>query len=321
MPVPSPQLSVLIVNWNGREMLRGLLASIESTRGPLIVQTIVVDNASADGSPDMVAADFPDVVLIRNQTNQGFARGNNQAARTALAPLLLLLNNDTVVRPGALAALVGLLNDHPDYVAAGPQLVGADVRPQRSGRNLPTIPALLHSIQFLKWTGLFSAAHDRYRNQGFDPQTPGPIGQLAAAALIVRRDAFDKIGGFDEEFPFGVEDVDLCRRLGQLGIIYYLPDARIEHLGRISSRANRGFVYRGYEIGWARYLKKHHGPAAARLYKTLVTIDMPVRLLVLALQCLAQTAAGRSEKAGRTSSLLAAAANFTFTGLPAFWSS
>ena len=100
------QLSILIVNWNGKEILRNLLASIEKTRGDLRVQTIVVDNASADGSADLVAAEFSWVILHRNAQNVGFARGNNQAARSATAPLLLLLNNDTVVRADALRMLV-----------------------------------------------------------------------------------------------------------------------------------------------------------------------------------------------------------------------
>jgi N-acetylglucosaminyl-diphospho-decaprenol L-rhamnosyltransferase len=316
----TPQLSILIVNWNGRDMLRNLLASISATAGDLAIQTIVVDNASADQSPEMVASEFPDVTLDRNTENTGFARGNNQAARLATAPMLLLLNNDTVVRPGALQTLVQFMDDHPQAVAAGPKLIGADGKPQRSGRNLPTVPALLNSIQFLKWTGIFRPAYRRYRREGFDPETPGAIGQLAAAALIIRREDFEKCAGFDESFPFGVEDVDLCQRLQAFGTIQYVPQAEIEHLGRISSRANRGFVYRNYECGWARYLRKHHGRVAAVLYKTLVTLDLPFRLIALSIQYLIQTVAN-PEKSTRTRDLLNATAGFFATGLPAFWKS
>ncbi len=293
MPVSwTPQLSILIVNWNGRDMLRNLLASIDGARGDLAVQTIIVDNGSVDGSTEMVAGEFPNVILQRNTDNVGFARGNNQAAREAEAPLLLLLNNDTLVRVGALQTLVRFMDEHPDVGAAGPKLVGGDGKPQRSGRNLPTVAALLNSIQFLKWTGIFRSAYRRYRREGFDPEKSGPIGQLAAAALIVRREAFEQCGGFDEAFGFGVEDVDLCRRLIAFGTIYYVPEAEIEHLGRVSSRANRGFVYRNYECGWARYLYKHHGRAAAWLYKILVTLDMPIRLIGLLIQYIIQRLAG-----------------------------
>jgi hypothetical protein len=315
------ELSILIVNWNGKEILRNLLASIEKTRGDLLVQTVVVDNASADGSGDLVATEFPWALLERNTQNVGFARGNNQAARSATAPLLLLLNNDTVVRAGALQMLAEFMNGHPDVVAVGPKLIGADGKPQRSGRNLPTVAALLNSIQFLKWTGLFSRAYRRYRRKGFDPEKEGSVGQLAAAVLVIRRDCFERVGGFDEGFGFGVEDVDLCRRLGPLGKIYYLPTAEIEHLGRVSSHANRGFVYRNYECGWARYLAKHHGHSAALLYKMLVTLDMPIRVGLLAIQYAMQTLAERPEKAARTLGRLKAAAHFAAFGLPGFWMS
>jgi GT2 family glycosyltransferase len=324
MPMPvsqTPQLSILIVNWNGRDMLRNLLASIDVSRGNLVVQTIVVDNGSGDGSAGMVEKEFQNVVLRRNCDNFGFARGNNQAAREAEAPLLLLLNNDTLVRAGAMQTLIRFMDEHPDVAAAGPKLVGGDGKPQRSGRNLPTVAALLNSIQFLKWTGIFRSAYRRYRREGFDPEKPGPIGQLAAAALIVRRDAFERCAGFDESFGFGVEDVDLCRRLIAFGTIYYVPEAEIEHLGRVSSRANRGFVYRNYECGWARYLCKHHGRAAALLYKILVTLDLPIRLIGLFIQYIIQRLAGRREKSGRALDLLKATAGFAATGLPAFWKS
>jgi N-acetylglucosaminyl-diphospho-decaprenol L-rhamnosyltransferase len=322
MPVSrTPHLSILIVNWNGRDMLRNLLGSIDAARGDLAVQTIVVDNGSADASAEMVAGEFPGVVLQRNNANVGFARGNNQAARAAEAPLLLLLNNDTLVRHGAMQTLVRFMDEHPDVAAAGPKLIGADGKPQRSGRNLPTVAALLNSIQFLKWTGIFRSAYRRYRREGFDPETPGGIGQLAAAALIVRREAFERCAGFDEAFGFGVEDVDLCRRLIAFGTIRYVPEAEIEHLGRVSSRANRGFVYRNYECGWARYLCKHHGRPAALLYKFLVTLDLPIRLISLFFQYVIQRLGGRREKSARTLDLLRATADFAATGLAAFWRS
>jgi N-acetylglucosaminyl-diphospho-decaprenol L-rhamnosyltransferase len=317
----TPQLSILIVNWNGRQMLRNLLASIDSNKGDLLVQTIVLDNASSDGSADMVASEFHSVVLQRNTRNVGFARGNNQAARAASAPLILLLNNDTRVRPRSLHILVQFMDEHPMIAAAGPKLIGADGKPQHSGRNLPTLPALLNSIEFLKWTGLFHAAYLRYRREGFDPTKPGTIGQLAAAALIIRRSAFEQCGGFDENFAFGVEDVDLCHRLSRVGDIFYIPKSEIEHLGRVSSRANRNFVYRTYECGWARYLGKHHGHAASLLYKILVTLDLPVRLLGLSIQCGFQRMLSRREKFDRSLSRLKATANFAATGLPAFWTS
>jgi GT2 family glycosyltransferase len=317
----APDLSILIVNWNGKEMVRDLLRSIDTAGDGLKLQSIVVDNASTDGAPEAIAAEFPNVVLQRNPVNLGFSRGNNKAASFANAPLLLLLNNDTRVCPGALRTLVKFMEGHPEAVAAGPRLLGADGKTQSSGRNLPTLAALLNSIQFIKLTGLCKSAYREYRNKGFAPTQPEPIGQLAAAALVIRRDAFAKSGGFDEKYLFGVEDVDLCRRLGELGKIFYVPDAKIEHLGRISSRANREMVYRAYECGWARYLGKHHGTGAALLYKMLVTLDMPVRLGVMASRYVWQTFRRETQKQARTGPLLKAAFDFTLRGLPEFWRS
>jgi len=320
----TPQLDILILNFNGKEMLRNLLTSIESTRGDLNVRTIVFDNASSDGSAEMVAAEFPRVILGKSAVNLGFARGNNRAAKLAAetgqpADLLLLLNNDTIIRADALRKLIDLFNRRPEMIAAGPQLIGGDGKTQRTVRGLPSVGALLHTIHLLKWTHLFASSYRRYRNPDLDLTTEVKVAHLPAAALAVRRAAFEKCNGFDEGFPFGVEDLDLCHRLGQLSPIYYLPDAKIEHLGRISSRANRGFVYSGYECGWARYLRKHHGNGASLLYKILVTLDMPVRLVLLSLQWMIQKMTGRSEKAKRTRDVLGAAAQFTFGGLPAFW--
>src|SRR6266550_1435740 len=123
MPAP-PDVSVCIVNWNGRDMLRNLLASLRDAEPALRLQTIVVDNASTDDSLDRVPADFPAVALVRNDRNVGFARANNQAAERATGRYLFFLNNDTIVYPGAIGKLVRFLDEHPSYSAVGPRLIG-----------------------------------------------------------------------------------------------------------------------------------------------------------------------------------------------------
>ena len=319
-----PDVSVCIVNWNARELLRDLLLSLRAAEPELSLQTVVVDNASTDGSVDAVPREFPEVLLVRNPRNLGFARANNQAADRAAGRYLFFLNNDTVVRPGAIGRLVRFLDENPAYSAVGPKLVGDDGKPQHTGRNLPTMRALLHQrvMLFPRWTRIFKKEYRDYRYGDFDPEQAGEVQQLAAAALMVRPEWFEQCGRWDEGFEFGVEDVDLCARLREYGPIYYLAEAEILHLGRISSRANRGYVYAGYECGYARYLAKHHRSRSACLaYKALVTLDMPVRLFIMGTQVVGYVMLRRRESAERTYQRLSAAGEFFFHRLPRFWRS
>src|SRR4051812_2956194 len=318
----APDVSICIVNWNGRDLLRNLLASLARAEPGPRMETIVVDNASTDDSLDRVPADFPDMILVRNDRNLGFARANNQAADRATGRYLFFLNNDTIVKPGAIGRLVRFLDDNPTYSAVGPRLVGKDGRPQHTGRNLPTLKALLHQrvMLFPRWTGVFRDDYRAYRYGDFDPDRSADVQQLAAAALLVRRDSFEACGRWDEGFEFGVEDVDLCVRLLKHGPIRYLADAEIVHLGRVSSQANYGFAYTGYECGYARYLKKHHpSPSASTRYKALVTADMPVRRAVLGGMPAGYVLIFRRDAAGRPYRRLSAAGEFFFRHLPKFW--
>ncbi|MGA3066400.1 MAG: glycosyltransferase family 2 protein [Tepidisphaeraceae bacterium] len=312
-------VSILIVNWNGKEMLRSLLDSIEANRGDLRAQTIVVDNASADASAEMVAEEFPQVRLIRNDQNVGFARANNQAAKLAEAPILILLNNDTVVLDESLQTLVRYLREHPDAIAVGPRTLDSNGNPHSSGRNLPNLSALLHSVHLIKWTRGSRRSYRAYREGGRDAGREGPVPQLDAACFAIRRSAFEKCGGFDEGYEFGVEDVDLCARLAPLGTIYYLPTAQIRHLGRVSSRANRNLVSRGYFCGWARYLRIHHGRTSAWFYKLVTTLDIPLRLGVLGVRWLKHWERGRANERKRTTANIRSLLWFTCTSLPRFW--
>jgi GT2 family glycosyltransferase len=279
-----------------------------------------VDNNSTDGSPAIIPEDFPDVILIRNNTNRGFAAANNQAAERALGRYLFFLNNDTVVPPGAVARLVKFLDDHPQDVAVGPKLIGSDGLAQRSGRNAITLRAILHqSVLPVRWTNVFSRQYRAYRH-AFNADQSGPVPQLAAAALLVRREAFLKCGKWDEEFPFGVEDVDLCVRLAEFGAIYYLADVSITHLGRVSSHLNRGWVLQGYLCGYVRYFKKHHrSKRAALIYKIGVTIDAPIRLLPLIVKSSLSRLLGKAEAAERSGSKAGALWFFLTNGLLQFW--
>ncbi len=326
--VPAPALdssagcdvSVCIVNWNGEHLLRDLLRSLETIGNGLRLEVIIADNASSDGSVELLRTEFPQVRLIANSDNLGFARGNNQAAALATGRFLFFLNNDTVVRPGAIERLVEYLEEHPDVSGVGPRLVGQDGNVQRSCRRTPTLKALLSRLSLIHWTGLFRSDFLAYRYRDFDYNSTRPSEQIAGAALLVRRETYEACGGWDECFPFGLEDADLCVRLGVHGPLHFVADAEIIHYGRLSSRANRGFVVRGYECGYVRFLRKHaRWKSGSLLYKVLITIDMPVRIMGLAGQYLWRLVTGRREKSSDSYNRLAANLQFLVQDMPRFW--
>lgn len=318
----APDASVCIVNWNGGDMLRNLLASLRTSDPELRLQVIVADNASADDSLAGAQDAFPGVEIVRNDRNLGFAAANNQCAARAAGRYLFFLNNDTLAHPGAITALARFLDAHPAHAAVGPKLIGSDGEPQHTGRRLPTFRVILHQRVFVlsNWFRVFAGHYRRYRYGAFDPAVEADLPQLAAAALLVRREMFERAGRWDEGYPFGVEDVDLCLRLGRLGPIRYLPSAALTHFGRVTSQANYGFAYAAYERGYARYLRKHHrSRLAALVYKLLVTLDAPVRLAFLAAQLAGYKLIGRKDASDRTRRRLAAVAGFYFKQLPVFW--
>ena len=155
----TPDVSVCIANWNCGGLLRRCLESLYHTDQGVRFEVIVVDNASADGAADMVAAEFPDVVLVRNRDNRGFSKANNQAATLSRGRFLFFLNNDTVVPPNTLRQFLDFAEANPSVGMVGPRLRGTDGGAQISYRRRPTLAALLHRVSLLRWTGLFRRAY------------------------------------------------------------------------------------------------------------------------------------------------------------------
>jgi hypothetical protein len=317
----SPDLSVCIVNWNCCDYLRALLSSIEAEREKIALEVIVVDNASTDDSVSMVKMEFPDVHLICNPRHEGLAKCNNRAAECARADLLLFLNNDTVIPSGTLETLVEFFAQRPDVCGVMPSIIEPGGKLQETVRKTLRFRAMLHRILFLRWTRIFRRAEREFRQVDFDLQQSAYVEQATGAAFIVRRNHFMSIGGYDEGFEFGLEANDLSVRLGQLGRLYYLSEVKVIHWGGVATRLDEAFAYRCREFSHAYYLKKHCSPWAARLYKLLVTFDMPLRVGILALRWLGQKLVGNTEKASRNYYRLAAATEFLFCELPRFWTS
>jgi N-acetylglucosaminyl-diphospho-decaprenol L-rhamnosyltransferase len=268
----------------------------------------------------MVAREFPEVVLVRNTANAGFARGNNQAAARARGRYLFFLNNDTEVPPGALRRLLDYAEAHPEVGVLGPRLRDGRGNVQVSYRARPTAATLLHRTTLLRWTGLWRGAYRRYRREEFDPHATRRVEVLMGAALFLRRELFERCGGWDEGFPFGGEDLELCVRLGRAAPLLYLPAVEILHHGRVSTRRHIGPASSRIAYGFARYLRLSGASRAELLaYKAAVTLDAPLQLAGKGVEGLVRWL--RGERANARKSLLAvrAAGHFLCKGLVPFW--
>lgn len=264
-----PRLSVVIVSWNTRDLLRACLQSLRDAAGALPggVEVVVVDNASHDGTPDMLCDEFPEVDLVRNAVNAGFAAANNQGIVRTRGSYVLLLNPDTVGRGAFLGPLVGFLDAHPETGAVGPRVVGGQGEHQVSCYPLPTLGRELWRLFHLDriWP------RGTYPDSLFEATTPQAVESILGACLLVRRDALEAAGLLDERFFIYTEEIDLCRRLQDRGWqLYWIPDSVIVHYGGASTTqvALRMFVelYRSK----VQYFRKHFGRRGAIGYKAVL---------------------------------------------------
>jgi GT2 family glycosyltransferase len=313
-------VSVCIANWNCQDLLRECLRSLLEQPQGVSLEVIVCDNNSADGSAQMVATEFPEVTLIRNPTNVGFSRANNQAAAKARGRYLFFLNNDTVVPALALQRLLTFAEDHPEVGMVGPRLRDPDGHLQISYRQNPSVWALLHRTLIFRWTGLLRRAYRQYRRQSFDPQTRRNVEVLMGAAVLMPRSVFDSVGQWDEGYTFGGEDIDLSLRVNRERRVVYLPDVEILHHGRVSSRQNVSFSEPNVAIGYARYLRTAGAsPVALTLYKSVVTFDAPVQIIAKSGQWLWRSLRRQREKANKSALAVRGLWSFLTSSLGRFW--
>jgi GT2 family glycosyltransferase len=258
----TPDLSVVIVSYNARDLLAACLDSVRASRGARF-ETFVIDNASRDGSADLVRDRFPDVLLIRNADNVGFARAANQGLSAVSGRHALLLNSDTQFVADALARLVAFMDAHPRAGACGPRLQNPGGTLQPSGRAFPSaIAAALAITPVPRWVR--RACADRLERRDYAHACE--VDELTGAVLCLRMEAVRQVGLLDEDYFFFGEDVDLCWRLRKGGwSVHYLPSVSVvHHLGgsrdgvdeRISLLIQRAYVL---------LMRKHRPGAAAAL--------------------------------------------------------
>lgn len=271
------ELSIIIVNWNTRELVKNCLESIFNTTRDFPVRAIVVDNASIDGSPQMIRSRFPMVHLVENQENAGFARASNQGIKLAETKYILLLNPDTVVLPGALNSLVDFMDTHPQAGAAGSMVLNPDGSLQTSCYVSPTLHR--EFIRLFHLEGIFPKS--TYRMDSWDKDLPRAVDIIQGDCLLLRKTALDQVGTLDESFFIYSEDVDICRRLQQASWeIYWVPQAQLIHHGGQSTRQVAAEMFLKLHQGKTMYFRKHHGKQAAFGYKILLAIAALPRLLL-----------------------------------------
>jgi hypothetical protein len=248
-------LSIVIVNWNTRDLLRECLGSIFETVADTSFEVIVVDNGSSDGSAEMVRSEFPTVQVIANTRNLGFARANNQAIRASRGDQLLLLNSDAALTTGAATHLMRCLSTHPEAAAAGARLVNPDGSFQWSFANFPSL--LGETILLTGLSRLICApTYPSYPEA--QSLLTRPVDWVSGACMMIRRVALDSVGLLDAGYFMYTEETDWCFRATRAGWrIFYVPDARVIHgSGQSAGKAperKRAQLYRSK----LRFFRKH----------------------------------------------------------------
>jgi len=264
-------ISLILVSFNTRDVLRESLQSVEREKGDFLVEIFVVDNNSHDGSVEMVEAEFPGVRLLRSEVNLGFGAANNVALALATGRYIVLLNSDAFLCHDSLRLSVAHMDAEPLAGLAGGRLVGRDQSWQPSARMFPSLVS-----DFLVMTGLAgkfprSRFFGRFDRTWADPMQPAEVDWVPGAFSIIRTEALHKVGYFDPQFFLYSEEVDLCRRIQNAGYkIFYWPDIVVIHIGGESSRQIKTLEMSSAGaqlIRWRMrstllYYRKHHGAQA-----------------------------------------------------------
>ena len=265
-------VSVVIVNYNVRELLRACVRSLEPDLRELRGEVWVVDNASRDGSADMVAAEFPWVKLIRNEHNRGYSTANNQAIRAARGRYVLILNPDTKLPPGALLACLAEMDRQPDIGALGPKLIRADGTLDRACRRSFPSP----EVAFFRLSGLarLFPHHPRvarYNLLHVDEDTALDVDSVCGAFMLVRREAIERVGMFDETFRMYGEDLDWAFRIKAAGWrVRYHPAVVVLHYKGQSSRQRPASSIRAFYHAMRIFYDKHYAPTYPAPFNALI---------------------------------------------------
>jgi len=278
--------SIIIVSYNGRDFLRRCLASIyEHTRG-VAFEVVVVDNASRDGTPELVTSEFPQVTMLRENENGGFARGANRGIAKAQGEAFLLLNPDTELTSNLLPPMLAYLREHRDTAIVAPKLVDMEGSLQLSCRSFPGYTtAFFNRYSLLTRLVRNNRFSRHYLMAGFDHSEIAEVDWVSGACWLLSRRAYQTIGSLDERYFWSIEDVDYCQRARRAGLrVVYFPDvAVLHHIGKSAEAVpNRAIIAR--HRGMWRYYRSYLRP---RLPLVQQAMDASVGAGIL-LRCAAQ---------------------------------
>lgn len=279
MSMADPTVSIIVVSYNTREMTLRCLRTLFANLGTLSVETCAVDNGSQDGSAAAIELHFPQVHLVRNEGNAGFGAANNCAMSLSRGRYLLLLNSDAFVGPGAIGELVDFLEKHPKVAVAGPRLLNADGSVQVSCFPFPTpLRAWVENLWLPRLLPHTSRLGD-YRTWAHDQERV--VDWVVGACMLVRREAYEQVGGFDERFFMYSEEADWQRRMRDSGWqIAFTPAAAVQHLGGASGANEPARVNRHFFQSLDRYELKHHGWAGLLLFRVAMAVGSTLRALL-----------------------------------------
>jgi N-acetylglucosaminyl-diphospho-decaprenol L-rhamnosyltransferase len=312
-------IAVVIVNYNTREHLRACLATVQSERPS---EVVVVDNASSDGSVEMMRNEYPWVTLHANRKNLGYGAAANQGVASCTAPYVLLLNADTLLESGGLRKLSAYLDQHLRAAIVGPRLVNSHGAPQRSWFPFPS-RYVCHTWTTLPQLDAFCGRSTggrlihylfgfREQELGIGPDMRNRVVPwVLGAAVAVRREAFKAVGGFDESFFMYFEETDLCYRLACAGWqVHFTPTTTIVHVGGVSTTQRRAAMMLQFFESEAHFYQRHYSKLLMLQFRLVLGAVILARITVGAIRLYWQTDTSQgvllSEDLGVWRSILAA---------------
>ncbi len=303
------ELSIIIVSYNTKNYLRECLHSLDRYREKKI-EVFVVDNASNDGSPEMVAANFPWVALIRNQQNRGFAAANNQAIVRSAGRYVMLLNSDTIMLEGTPEKIISFMDQHPDIGVVGCKLLNTDGSLQPSITSFPNLLkdtlniALIGTVirntpRARSWLSRIGKIAGMSASRFDDHAVTKEIDFPRGACFNIRRAAMDQIGLLDENYFFADEELDWCYRIKQQGWkVYYFAEAAIIHHDHGSIKGIMGKAFVQIRKSGLYFYQKHYGQLRTLILKILISSVLLVKCCNLSL-CILFKESKRQERLAR----------------------